>query len=147
MNFVKPERRVHSVFVHCSASEMNLAGKALVSEIRRWHLARKFNDIGYHFIIDKLGAVLEGRPLDRPPAAQRGFNQRTIAICTHGLTFGSDWYAGKQAGAVRELCEQINSAYDGLISFKPHNLVNSNKTCPVFSIKRLLKIDRWRRMA
>lgn len=48
------------------------------------HLARGFNDIGYHFYITKDGEVHEGRPLTRDGAHVQGHNRGTIGICTEG---------------------------------------------------------------
>lgn len=141
MMFTKPARPVDRVFLHCSASEdESLAGERLVAEIRKWHLARKFSDVGYHFLIDRDGAVMAGRGLEKTPAAQRGHNRRTIAICAHGLkTF-------PQLNAVAVLCREINQAYKGRVSFHGHCEVSA-KSCPVFNYHGLLRLDRWQRMS
>jgi N-acetylmuramoyl-L-alanine amidase len=136
---------VNRVFLHCSASEAEFAGKDLVDLIDGWHLERGFDCIGYHFVIDKRGARLDGRSLEKTPAAQKGHNRMTIAICAHGLHFPPEWYKGKQARAILDLCQEINLAYSGLISYWPHNAV-SNKACPVFDVEQLLNLDRFRRM-
>ena len=148
--FQAPQRRVTRTFLHCSASEVDLTGKELVDEIRAWHMdpnrpGGPFNDIGYHFVIDKLGQRLTGRDLERQPAAQAPHNAATLAICVHGLVFSSDWYMSSQADGVRQLCLEINLAYSGVMAFWPHNAV-ANKACPVFDEVRLLDLDRWRRM-
>ena len=148
--FLAPKRNVRRVFLHCSAWDSAMAGQELVAEIRRWHTDPKpkgngWNDIGYHFIIDGMGEVMPGRSLEKTPAAQRGNNLKTIAICTHGLTFPETWPRGAQAASVISLCGQINVAYHGVIAFHGHNEV-SNKSCPVFPVPDLLGLDRWSRM-
>jgi len=143
--FEAPKRIIDRVFLHCSASEINQTGQELVDEIRRWHLARGFSDIGYHFVVDVEGTTLPGRSLEKTPAAQRGHNLRTIAICAHGLVFNDEWYHSAQAASLISLCGQIHQSYQGIIGFWPHNAV-ANKACPVFDVTRLLGLDRWRRM-
>lgn len=57
---------VREIIVHCAATRPNwMAGRPIaekVAEIRRWHLANGWKDIGYHWIIDRPGTVLAGRP-------------------------------------------------------------------------------------
>ena len=146
MIFKAPERKVTQVFLHCSASDKEVQGEELVALITDWHLARSFSTIGYHFVLDKTGAILPGRDLETIPAAQKGHNTDTIAICAHGLVFEEHWPKSAQAGAVINLCAMISTAYDGLMSYWAHNEVNPQKTCPVFDHRALLGLDRWRRM-
>ena len=40
-------REINKIIVHCSATREGENFE--VAEIRKWHLARGFNDIGYHF--------------------------------------------------------------------------------------------------
>lgn len=143
--FEAPRRCINRVFLHCSASEAAVHNAELVRLIRGWHENRGFNDIGYHFVIDRQGAILAGRPLDKTPAAQKGNNMNTIAICVHGLRFDDPWPVTAQAASVISLCGQIHQAYRGIVAFWPHNAV-SNKACPVFDVDKLLGLDRWRRM-
>ena len=143
MTFIKPKRRVERVFLHCSASEMDLSGQAMVDEIRKWHKARGWSDVGYHFLIDKRGEVMPGRSIERMPAAQYPHNARTIAIMIHGLEL--DKFPAVALNACTILCHDINQAYEGRISFHGHCEV-SRKTCPVISTKKLLGLDRFGRM-
>ena len=141
--FEKPNRHVERVFLHCSASEMDMSGQAMVDEIRRWHKARGWSDVGYHSLIDKLGEVLPGRSLERTPAAQKGHNRGTIAIMVHGLEL--DLFPAAALNACAVLCHDINKAYEGRISFHGHCEVSA-KTCPVFDYRGLLQLDRFGRM-
>lgn len=142
MAFRKPARAVSRVFLHCSASDdETLVGRHIVDEIRDWHKARGWNDVGYHFLIDKLGGVFEGRPLEAVPAAQRGHNSGTIAIMVHGFKDFPD----ASLTALQALCGEINEAYHGRISFHGHCEV-ANKSCPVFEYRDVLVLDRFGRM-
>lgn len=54
---------VHEIIVPCSATRADwMAGRPLaekVAEIRIWHRAKGRRDIGYHWVIDRDGKVLE----------------------------------------------------------------------------------------
>ena len=84
MPFTKPARHVDRVFLHCSASDN--PDHDDIAAIHSWHVDdRGWSDVGYHYFIRSDGALQEGRPLERTPAAQAGHNAGTVAICLHGL--------------------------------------------------------------
>ncbi len=134
MIFKKPARWVNKVFVHCSASDSLRDDN--VATIRKWHLARGFTDIGYHYYIDKKGIVNLGRSLEKVPAAQEGHNTGSIAICCGGLKD----FTPPQMKSLKALCEQINKVYGGLVTFHGHREVNANKSCPVYAYKEILNL-------
>ena len=135
--FVKPETRdVSRVFIHCSASSK--PDHAKVSVIDMWHRKRGFNEIGYHYLIDFDGVICHGRNLEKIPAAQKGNNTGTIAICMAGLN--KEDFRMVQISALVDLCNAIDVAYESGVTFHGHCEV-SNKTCPVFDYKHYLKLD------
>ncbi len=138
IQFIKPNRRVDRVFLHCSASDVLAHDN--VETIREWHLARDFSDIGYHFFIHKNGDISRGRDIEKTPAAQRGHNLRTIAICLHGLK--KEKFTALQHEALRTLCTDIDKAYLKQVSFHGHCEVSA-KACPVIDYKKILKLDRY----
>lgn len=132
--FVKPDRPVSKIYLHCSASD-NIRHNN-ISVIRQWHLDRGWSDVGYHFFITRNGKIQDGRPLDKIPAAQKGHNTGSIAICVHGLKR----FTKSQLDSVVSLCTEINDAYSGDVTFHGHCEV-SEKTCPVFDYKHVLGLD------
>ena len=136
MTFVKPSRPVDRVFIHCSASDHPEHDDVIV--MRKWHLDRGWNDVGYHYFIQKNGNVQAGRPTSRAPAAQKGHNKGTIAICCHGLD--EDKFTQAQFESLLELCHEINEAYAGRCTFHGHREVAA-KACPVFDYQRVLGLD------
>lgn len=146
MMYEKPTNRfVDRCFIHCSASDARgpaYQGEQIVSTIKRWHVeGNGWSDIGYHFVMDYWGDVFAGRALTKSPAAQRGNNQGTIAICVHGLTvFSQDQFI-----SLRLWCAMVNQAHSGRISFHGHCEV-SNKSCPVFDYSGVLQLDRFGRI-
>jgi hypothetical protein len=129
--FSKPKRWVTKVFIHCSASDR--AADDNVEAITKWHLARGFKTIGYHFYISKDGVVHQGRDIEKIPAAQEGHNTGSIAICLGGLNKFSE----AQFEALRGLCAEIKRQIPD-VSFHGHCEVNPHKTCPNFDCKKVL---------
>lgn len=134
--FRKPARSVSRVFLHCSASDNPSHDSAAV--IDGWHRQNGWAGIGYHFFIRKDGTLETGRDLEKIPAAQAGNNAGTIAICLHGLEVGR--FTEAQFDTLRALCQQIDSAYRGAVTFHGHCEVAA-KTCPVFDYRKVLGLD------
>jgi N-acetyl-anhydromuramyl-L-alanine amidase AmpD len=136
--FSKPSRRVHRTFVHCSASDYPEHDN--IETIRKWHLSKGFSEVGYHYFIHKNGQLSEGRSIEKTPAAQRGHNIGTIAICLHGLK--KENFTEAQFGTLRQLCLQIDRNYNGDMSFHGHCEV-APKACPVFDYQEVLELDPY----
>jgi hypothetical protein len=142
MIFTKPRRKVSKVYIHCSASDRPEHDD--VSVMREWHtVGNGWNDVGYHYFIRKDGLVQAGRPLEVIPAAQKGHNRRSIAICLHGLDKAR--FTERQFSSLRHLCAQIYTAYDGNVTFHGHREVAA-KACPVFDYQKVLGLDSAGRM-
>jgi len=136
--FEKPKRKVNRVFIHCSASDN--PDHDTIDVIREWHVdERGFRDVGYHYFIPKSGNIEIGRDIEEIPAAQKGHNTGSIAICLSGLD--EDRFTEDQFETLRELCLEIHDAYDGKITFHGHCEV-SNKTCPVFDYVSVLELNK-----
>ena len=133
MLFDKPKREINRVFIHCSASDNYKHDD--ISIIKQWHLERGWRDVGYHYFITKLGKIQKGRDLELTPAAQKGYNTGTIAICVSGLKI----FSHNSLKSLKMLCQIINRQYDQ-ITFHGHCEV-SEKECPVFDYKRILNLS------
>ena len=70
------------IVIHHSVSRaIDNRGKLIdVNTIRKWHLARGWHDIGYHFIVLLDGRIQYGRPLNERGAHCAGGNRNAIAI-------------------------------------------------------------------
>lgn len=134
--FEKPKRAVKRVFLHCSASDVAAHDSVVVMD--QWHRKRGFSNVGYHFFIRKDGMIEKGRSLENSPAAQRGHNAATIAICLHGLK--REAFTKEQYASLIALARTINQAYGGLVTFHGHCEV-APKECPVFDYKKVLALD------
>lgn len=70
------------ITLHCSATRPSqIAG---VKEIRAWHKAKGWSDIGYHFVIRRNGAIEKGRPISKTGAHVAGWNADNLGICLEG---------------------------------------------------------------
>jgi N-acetyl-anhydromuramyl-L-alanine amidase AmpD len=137
--FIKPNRQVDRIFIHCTATEN--ASYNNIESIRRDHVEnRGWSDIGYHFLITKDGKIHEGRSLESTPAAQRGHNRRSIAIVLAGLR--KEKFTSAQYDTLKDFCRDVNESYLGQVSFHGHCEVAS-KACPVIDYKTILKLDEF----
>lgn len=130
-------RRITEIIIHCSATS---EGKDFtVEDIRRWHLARKFADIGYHYVIYRDGSVHKGRAENIAGAHCLGHNANSIGICyIGGVTKDGktpkDTRTPQQKTALRQLVNQLKFYY-------PHATVHghnefSSKACPSFNVQK-----------
>ena len=81
-------RTIDKIIIHCSDSPEGRNDTA--ADIRRWHKARGFRDIGYHYVIDLDGTVEEGRPLAQAGAHCTDHNSHSIGICYIGGAYWRD---------------------------------------------------------
>jgi len=139
-------RSLTEIIVHCSATRpdwmMNNSIGEKINEFRRWHKARGWSDIGYHYVIDRDGKTSAARPLERIGAHVKGKNTGTIGVCLvggHGSnendTF-ADNFTLEQDAALRELLAKLKKDYPTISKVSGHNQYAA-KACPGF------KVDRW----
>lgn len=75
-------RPIDEIIIHCSATKELRDFSA--ADIRRWHIQRGFNDIGYHFVVRLDGTVEPGRPIDKMGAHCLNHNRLSVGICYIG---------------------------------------------------------------
>ena len=127
-------REINKIIVHCSATR---EGENFdVAEIRKWHLARGFNDIGYHFYIDLYGEIHKGRDISKIGAHCKGHNRNSIGICYCGGVEAD----GKTPKDTRntEQKEALLCVLRTLKAMYPNAVIHShndfaNKACPSFN--------------
>jgi len=127
-------REITEIYIHCSATPpvMDIGAK----EIRHWHLANGWSDIGYHYVIKRDGEVEDGRPIARQGAHAKGNNRNSIVICLVG---GIDMhgkpvfnFTSHEMVSLLDLCNLLNDQYPWA-KIKGHNEVSS-KPCPCFNV-------------
>ena len=129
-------RRINKIILHCSATP---EGKDYtVEQIRQWHIARNFSDVGYHFIIYRDGTVHRGRPVEQIGAHTRGYNTHSIGICYIGGNIADnktpkDTRTEAQRLALIKLVRELKASYPSA-TVHGHNEF-ANKACPSFIVK------------
>lgn len=121
-------RHVARHIIHCSDS---LAGD--VKEIRRWHIARGWRDVGYHFIIRTDAEIEVGRTLEEAGAHCEGHNLDSVGTCLIGV---KDFTAA-QFGALQRVHIMLRQVFPG-ITAHGHRDFNKGKTCPNFEVGEIL---------
>ena len=126
-------REINKIIVHCSATREGENYE--VAEIRKWHLARGFSDIGYHFYIDLHGEIHKGRDISKIGAHCKGHNRNSIGICYCGGVEADgktpkDTRNEKQKTALLAVLRTLKAMY-------PYSCIHShkdfaNKACPSF---------------
>jgi hypothetical protein len=119
---------INKVIVHCSNSDDKDADR--IDVIRKWHLLRGWDDVGYHFFIRKDGTIEAGRPLTQYGAHCIGQNSTSIGVCLSGKEdFGHEQFFA--LGSIYQvLCIELNKD----LPIYPHRDFNANKTCPNFDL-------------
>lgn len=133
---------VTGVFVHCTATPANWRHNGTSAErveaIRQMHIReRGWKDIGYHWLIDRDGTILPGRPETVVGAHVAGHNSGTLGVSLFGgQTSGPQDpflknYTLKQETALLRLLADIKSRTK-IAWVKGHNQVDDGKACPGF---------------
>ena len=122
--------RFAKIIVHCSDSDIDAHDN--IDTLRRWHIARNFSDVGYHFFIRKNSTLEIGRPLTEWGAHTRGENHDSIGICLSGRKD----FQEEQFNTLHKLLKTIfyltNLNIDNVY---PHSHFSQIKTCPNFDFE------------
>ena len=105
---MKPTR----IIVHCTATKNG--GDYTVDQLKKDHLARGFDGIGYHIYIDNRANAHDTRPLNIPGAHCKGENHDSIGISMAGDTK----FSQAQFNVLRQRIENVSQTYD----IKPWNI-------------------------
>lgn len=141
------ERRkiTDAVVVHCTATPQGRDHG--VEEVRRWHRARGFEDVGYHYLVRLDGRVEVGRSEELVGAhcPDGGMNRRSVSVCYVGgvsadMSAPQDTRTEAQRRSLRELVRRLQRKYSipdsrvfGHRDFAP-------KACPSFDVRTMLTL-------
>lgn len=126
-------KKVRYIIVHCSATPR---GRDIgVNEIRAWHKARGFKDVGYHYVVRLDGTIEAGRPETEQGAHCKGLNGCSIGVCYVGGVEAdgktpADTRTEAQKSALKWLIKRLHEHY-------PEAEIRSHrdfalKACPSF---------------
>lgn len=129
-------RNITRIIIHCTATR---AGQNVtVAEIDKWHRARGFRGIGYHYVIYLDGTIHQGRSESATGAHCKGFNTNSIGICyVGGLDNNgqpSDTRTEIQRKAMHALIETLRQRYPKATIHGHYEF--AAKACPCFNVKK-----------
>lgn len=128
-------RDIKKIIIHCTATPRGR--EVTVSDIDRWHRARGWAGIGYHYVIYPNGAIHPGRPEHKAGAHCAGHNASSIGIVyvggleTDGVT-PADTRTEAQRSSIRTLVSGLRSRFPGA-TIHGHNEFAA-KACPCFDV-------------
>ncbi len=137
---ITKSRHINEIIVHCSATA---EGKDFtVADIKKWHLARGFSDIGYHYVIYRDGSTNKGRDESKIGAHCTGHNSHSIGICyIGGCAFDGktpkDTRTDAQKKSLIKLLRELKSKYPKAKIY-PHYKFAA-KACPCFNAEKEYK--------
>lgn len=148
-------RKIDEIIVHCTATRADWwatrTSNQKVAEVRKWHTSppNNWKDIGYHFLIDRDGTVVAGRPVEEVGAHVQGHNATTIGVSLFG-GHGSnatdsfdDHFTLEQDLALRHLIEVLREKYPSIKKVSGHNEY-ARKACPGFNVRNWLESKKER---
>ena len=132
-------RQINKIIIHCSATPEGR--DVTVNEITRWHLARGFATIGYHYVIYRDGSIHTGRPEAQAGAHTQNHNSNSIGVCYVGgmdatNSRAKDTRTPAQRAALIKLVKELRAKYPRA-TVHGHNEF-ANKACPSFDVVREL---------
>ena len=129
-------RRIDRIIIHCSAT--NPEQDFCAADIDRWHKAKGWSGIGYHYVIKLDGTIEKGRDVSKAGAHAFGYNKRSIGVCYIGGVDmdgkPSDTRTEEQKRAMNVFIQMLKNDYLGA-TVHGHNEFSS-KACPSFNVKK-----------
>lgn len=132
-------RKISKIIIHCTATPARR--RVTAAEVDRWHRARGWNGIGYHYLIGIDGTVERGRPEAIAGAHCKGQNASSIGIAYAGGLDDSgapaDTRTPAQRSALKILVTELLERYPGA-TIHGHNEFAA-KACPCFNVSKEFK--------
>ncbi len=121
---------INKIVIHCSDSPNGREDTA--EDIHRWHKEKGWDGIGYHYVIERKGKLVNGRPEYWQGAHASGNNKNSLGICL----IGTDKFTIEQWSILENLVRKLLIKYPSS-KIIGHNEV-SDKTCPGFDVQKWL---------
>lgn len=131
------KRTISEIIVHCTATP---EGRAVsVDEIRAWHMARGWRDVGYHYVVMLDGRIEAGRPEAEIGAHCYGHNEGTLGVVYVGGVaadgvMAKDTRTPAQTKALMAIVRALYAKYQGITMVSGHNDHTALKACPSFKV-------------
>ena len=135
-------RTIKYLVVHCTATKPS--HDVGVDTVRKWHKARGWRDIGYHWIIRRDGTLEKGRPEEQVGAHVAGHNKYSIGISLSGgvsedtLTPEMN-YTDEQMDTLGEWLRAAKKRFPDAVIQGHRDFSGVAKACPCFDVKDWIK--------
>jgi N-acetylmuramoyl-L-alanine amidase len=131
------------IAIHCSATgpKQDIGAK----DIDRWHRAKGWKCIGYHYVIRRNGTVEEGREEKVIGAHVENWNSNSLGICMVGGVNADDInkaennFTPQQFASLKQLLIDLKTRYPKAKIQGHRDFPNVKKACPSFEVKDWLK--------
>lgn len=129
--------KITELIVHCSATA---EGKDFTTaDIRRWHKAQGYSDIGYHYVVYRDGSIHQGRGEAIMGAHCKGHNAHSLGICYIGGVAADgktpkDTRTAAQTAALRALLVRLKKKYPDAKIYGHRDF--AAKACPSFDARK-----------
>lgn len=139
-------RSTDYIVLHCSATPPKLDIGA--AEIRQWHIAKGWSDIGYHYVIRRDGRVETGRPENLVGSHVKNHNANSLGVCLVGGVDArqkpQDNFTEAQWAALRRLLAELQSRYPHALILGHRDFPGVAKACPCFAAIDWAKANGFR---
>lgn len=129
-------RKINKIIVHCSATPEGRDNT--IEDIDKWHKARGWKGVGYHYVIHLDGSIHPGRDEDEVGAHCAGYNSKSIGVCYIGglakdCSTPKDTRTEEQKQSLLDLLTELKERYPSATIHGHREF--AAKACPCFDAK------------
>lgn len=132
---------IKAITVHCSATSP--AVNVTASMIDRWHRAKGWLKIGYHYVIRRDGVIDKGREDTEVGAHVEGFNTGNLGICMAGGVddkgVPAQNFTDDQYHTLAILLQDLKKKHPNAEIKGHRDWPNVKKACPSFDVRKWIK--------
>lgn len=135
------------IVIHCSATRPHQDIGA--REIRKWHMAQGWSDIGYHYVIRRNGKREKGRALDAIGSHVAGHNADSVGVCMVGGVNRRDWlkpennFTKEQWATLRSTVAELLKRYPRAKVLGHRDFPGVQKACPSFDARAWARANKF----
>ena len=129
-------RTTDYIVIHCSDTPPSMDVGA--SDIDRWHRAKGWFRIGYHFVIRRNGEIEFGREVNQVGAHTLHYNERSVGICLIGgrkenSRQAENNFTPAQFETLEKLVTELEQKFPKA-NVVGHCQLNKGRECPSFDV-------------
>ena len=103
-----------------------------------------WSDVGYHWVIDRLGTIHVCRPITKQPAAHKPHNAGSLAVCAIGWNgregFPHWGWTDVQKSALQRVLDSCRGLFGDDLEWCGHRDLRQTSTlCPGLNVRELLR--------